>query len=94
MINSGIYITATVVLSTHFGIVGLIYANCVNMVIRAIWSLKISLDNQNRKKKTTLFEFFIGVLTHKYFLGLLSLGIIGTVAANFLLKIILKKLNK
>ena len=64
------------------------------MAIRAIWSLKISLDHQNTKKKTTLAQFFIGVLSHKYFIGLLTLGIFGTFAASFALKFILKKLNK
>ena len=44
--NSVLYITAVVVLSAQFGIVGLIYANCLNMGVRAIWSLKISLENQ------------------------------------------------
>ena len=38
-----------VVLSGKFGIIGLIYANCVNMGVRAVMSLKIALEG-NRDK--------------------------------------------
>jgi len=47
VINALIYIFLTVVFSKIFGIPGLIYANCVNMMIRALWSLRISLENHN-----------------------------------------------
>ena len=41
--NSCVYIAAVIVLSNQFGIVGLVFANCLNMSIRALCSLSITL---------------------------------------------------
>jgi hypothetical protein len=43
-------VAAVVILSGKFGIIGLIYANCLNMGIRAIMSLKISLGDSGLLK--------------------------------------------
>ena len=45
--NSVLYIGAVVVLSGTYGIIGLTYANCLNMGVRSIMSLKFSLDQYN-----------------------------------------------
>ena len=42
--NSVLYITAVLLCSSQFGIVGLIYANCLNMGVRASMSLYLSID--------------------------------------------------
>lgn len=47
MFNSALYITSVIIFSGKYGIIGLIYANCINMSIRAVFSLKISLDGSN-----------------------------------------------
>lgn len=49
--NSALYIGAVVVLSGTFGIVGLIYANCLNMAVRSVMSLKFSLDQYNVNRR-------------------------------------------
>jgi hypothetical protein len=41
--NSCFYILCVVIFSQKFGIVGLVIANCINMSIRAICSLSITL---------------------------------------------------
>ena len=45
--NSVLYIGAVVILSGTYGIIGLTYANCLNMGVRSIMSLKFSLDQYN-----------------------------------------------
>lgn len=45
MFNSILYVGSVVVLSTKFGIIGLIWANCLNMFVRATCSLYISLES-------------------------------------------------
>jgi len=42
--NSVLYVGAVVVFSGTYGIIGLTYANCLNMGIRSIMSLKFSID--------------------------------------------------
>jgi len=82
LFNSVVYITAVVVLSGKFGIVGLIYANCVNMVVRAGFSLKISLDTFDSDSRIGLISLFGRIFTHKAFVGLVFLGCIGTAVAH------------
>ena len=77
--------------------VGIIYANCVNMAIRGTMSIKISMDKlheiTNREEFTTGKLVFM-VLMHKFFLGLCVLGVIGTAVAFKLLEFLLLKLRK
>ena len=49
--NSALYVGAVVILSGAFGIVGLIYANCINMAVRSVMSLKFSLDQYNLSRE-------------------------------------------
>ena len=86
LFNSVVFIIAVVVLSGKFGIVGLIYANCVNMIIRAGFSLKISLDAFDGDARIGLISLFGRIFTHKAFMGLVFLGCIGTVAAKFVME--------
>ena len=68
-------------LSGRFGIIGLIYANCVNMGVRAVMSLKIALEGN--RDKVSVVQVFGQVVQNKVFLGLVALGIAGTIACKF-----------
>uniref|UniRef100_A0A7S3MY64 Protein RFT1 homolog n=1 Tax=Strombidium inclinatum TaxID=197538 RepID=A0A7S3MY64_9SPIT len=77
--NSVLYVTAVVTLSGKFGIIGLVYANCVNMGVRGVMSLVISVKAQNemitdQNKKISLLAIVLRVLSHKFFAGILVLG--------------------
>jgi hypothetical protein len=87
-----LYIIAVILLSAKFGIIGLIYANCVNMAIRAVMSLQISLNNS--RDKNSVFEVASKVIQNKVFIGLISSGVAGTFGAKIAIKYILIKLNK
>jgi hypothetical protein len=81
MFNSVLYVISVIVFSKYFGIVGLIYANCVNMGIRAIFSLKISLDEFAKSRNLNdvgLVNLASRIVTHKMFLGLVTLGCFAT----------------
>jgi hypothetical protein len=41
--NSVVYVVACFVLSQEMGLVGLVYANCINMAVRGVFSLKLQL---------------------------------------------------
>ena len=45
LLNSVVYIAAVAILFQYYGIVGLIWANVINMGIRGLLSLKISLNS-------------------------------------------------
>lgn len=77
--NSVVYIAAVGVLFKYQGIVGLIWANVINMAVRGLLSLKISL--QSLGEGVGLFKIFKKVLMHKFFLALVTLGVIGTAIA-------------
>ena len=62
------------------GIVGLIWANVINMAVRGLLSLKISLSSLG--DDVGLFKIFKKVLLHKFFLALATLGVIGTAIAQ------------
>ena len=96
VINALIYIVLTVLFSKIFGIPGLIYANMVNMAIRALWSLQISIENHNKMNKyqTSVKSILIKVLKSKIFLGLCVGGLFATFAAKKVLEGILIKLGK
>lgn len=85
IINAAIYIGLTLAFSHYFGIIGLIYANCINMAIRAIWSLKISIASHNKYSSgtTTLTGLATQIIGHKFFLGLVAIGSGGTMAAFY-----------
>ena len=88
--NSLLYIGAVVLLSGKFGIIGLIYANCVNMGVRATLSLKISLDST--RDKTSILQIAAKIIKNKVFLGLIALGLAGTIIVKFALNYILVKI--
>ena len=91
--NSAVYIGAVVVLSGAYGIIGLTYANCLNMGVRSIMSLKFSLDQYNlshpERTSVGLISLFSRILSSKYFIGLVCLGGLASVAAKFVLEYIL-----
>ena len=93
IINAALYTALNLSFSSYFGIIGLIYANCVNMGIRAIWSLSISLNdhNRDRKVKTSPAAFWLKVITHQYFIGLVLLGAVATVIAQYVLNYLLQR---
>jgi len=79
--NSILYIGSVIVFSKYFGIVGLIYANCLNMGVRAIFSLKISLDEFTKARNIQdfgLFQLTARIFCHKVFIGLVTLGCFAT----------------
>jgi len=73
-------------LSNYFGIIGLVFANCLNMSIRACFSLHISLGDKS------VIALFREVLSHKWFLGLAALGAAGSVVAKVLLTYVLERI--
>lgn len=86
--NSVLYVLAVVVLTSSCGMIGLIYANCLNMAVRAFFSLKISLDKMSEVSNLpsgVLLRLFKNILLHKVFLGLTALAIVGTAIASPLL---------
>ena len=87
--NSILYIASVVVLSSKFGIIGLIYANCVNMAIRAIYSLFVSLDGRN----IGILKLGVRIITNKVFVGLILMGCVATVSAKVGMEYILKILE-
>lgn len=42
VVNSVIYVVSVVAFSARFGMVGLVYANCINFGVRGVMSLRIS----------------------------------------------------
>lgn len=58
---------------------GLIWANVINMAVRGVLSLKISL--QSLGEEVGLLIILKKVLLHKFFLALVTLGVIGTAVA-------------
>lgn len=94
--NSALYITLVIVFSSKFGIVGLVIANCVNMLIRAVWSIKLSLDyrNEGSSNPTSLLQLAMRILTHKFFLGLAALGAVASPVAKFAFTYILVNVLK
>jgi len=93
IINAAFYIALNLSFSSYFGIIGLVYANCINMGVRAVWSLSISLSdhNRDRKVKTSPAAFWLKVVTHQYFIGLVVLGAVGTVIAQHALNYLLQR---
>ena len=91
VVNAVIYIVLTVVFSKIFGIPGLIYANMVNMMIRALWSLHISLENHNKmnKNQTSLKKVILQITKSKIFIGLLAFGVVATISGKYVLESIL-----
>lgn len=89
LINSVVYICAVGVLFQYKGVIGLIWANIINMAVRGLLSLKLSLKSLG--DDIGLLHIFGKVITHKLFLGLVSLGIIGTIVAQKLLVILNEK---
>jgi len=89
--NSVVYLALVMLLYNAMGVTGLIWANAVNMAVRGIWSLKISLDSLNDPSPdgfhTSLLKILAGVATHKVFIALTCLGIFGTAIATKLLAI-------
>ena len=93
--NSVIYVLAVVFLSNEFGVIGLVYANCINMAVRGFCSLKISIDCMNREmeendKKSgrncfSLFRLILNVFIHKFFIAIFFLSVVGTYFAEFIL---------
>lgn len=91
LFNSVLYIGLNVGLSQYFGMVGLVYANCVNMFVRASLSLWISLSSTTYSEQISkLFSIVFRVLTHLYFLGLIALGVAGSFVAKYILTKVLK----
>jgi hypothetical protein len=79
------------------GMVGIIYANCLNMAIRGVLSMKISLDKLYEITKCEEFttgKVFIMVLLHKIFIGLCLLGVVGTIVASYLLDYLINFVRK
>ena len=94
--NSALYIALVIAFSSKFGIVGLVIANCVNMLIRAVMSLKISLDSRNEGNSNpiTLLQLTLRILSNKFFVGLVALGAVATPIAKFALTHILVNVLK
>ena len=76
-------------LFTHqFGIIGLIFANCVNMAVRGFCSLSISIDCINKeingddqkasKNHFNSFNLIFNVIIHKFFIAILALSVFGS----------------
>ena len=86
--NSIIYVMAVLFFSNKFGVIGLVYANCINMAVRGFCSLKISIDCMNKEmeqkdKKSgkncfSMIKLIFNVFIHKFFIAILILSIAGT----------------
>ena len=84
-----------VFLSNKFGVIGLVYANCINMAVRGFCSLKISIDCMNKEmeendKKSgrncfSLLRLIFNVFIHKVFILIFFFSVVGTYLAEFLL---------
>ena len=99
--NSIVYLSCVVYFSQKYGVIGLIYANCINMAVRAVCSLNISLKQlaQDSGKKDgletnsvyLLSKFFKSVIFHYIFQGLVLVGVLGTCVAMKLLAYLIAK---
>lgn len=93
--NSIVYVLSVLFFSSKFGVIGLVYANCINMAVRGFCSLKISIDCMNKEmeendKKSgrncfSLLKLIFGVFIHKFFIAILVLSILGTYLMEFIL---------
>ena len=76
MLNSIGYIAMSYFLSQRIGIVGLVYANCANMLLRATSCVYFTF-RQFEKSGSEAVYFFVSIFTGKIFLGLVSLALAG-----------------
>lgn len=98
--NSVIYVLAVLFFSNKFGVIGLVYANCINMAVRGFCSLMISIDCMNKEmqendKKSgrncfSLFKLIFNIFIHKFFIAMMVLSIVGTHLMKFLLNYAVK----
>ena len=89
MVNSVLYIGISYKMAETIGIAGLVYANCINMLIRGASCLYWSMPAD----KSTL-AFTASLLTHKVFVGLTLLGLSAIVSINhFILPYLLASRN-
>ena len=85
LMNSILYVVAVVACTSAFGMIGLIYANCLNMAVRGFFSLKFSLSKMcelNNLTEGVMLRVVRSVLLHKVFIGLTCLAIVGTAVAS------------
>ena len=93
--NSIVYVMAVLFFSNKFGVIGLVYANCINMAIRGFCSLKISIDCMNKEieendKKSgrncfSLLKLLFNVWIHKFLIAIMVLSIVKTYLMELIL---------
>ena len=87
VVNSVGYIAMSYYLSQTIGIIGLVYANCGNMFLRATSCLYYTFQQQNGPSATM---FFFSIITGKIFLGLVCLAVAGcSVLSTYVIPLVL-----
>ena len=76
VLNSIGYISLSFLLSQRLGIVGLVYANCVNMFLRATSCVYYTFHQMGKSMNETVL-FFLSIFTGKIYVGLVALAFFG-----------------
>ena len=76
VINTICYISLSLYLSQEMGVIGLVYANCANMLLRSIACLAYTFK-QYKKSSTETILFFVSIFSGKIYLGLVALALGG-----------------
>ena len=76
VLNSVAYIALSFFLSQKIGIVGLVYANCANMLLRATSCIYYTFRQMGKSMNSSIL-FFFSIFAGKIYIGLVALAFLG-----------------